>query len=197
MKIKKKYVEAVKLSAKYDIKDLSNYLLYNYEDKPNDLYQRMKINIDLCEELDVRIYSFLMKFIPINGDVSKNREYIGKYWNKKFIRAIQAVLNATKGKIGKGVSFFEKAFGKDLEEFNKILYMPEPFIIYRLHYEEIGFTQNWWNDFDNLSQDDKNIIYPIIEKNKFHDIDIKDYNNKIETVLNYYLIKREDYSKIC
>lgn len=197
LKIEKKYVEAVKLSAKHNIKDLSNYLLYNYEDKPNDLYHRMKINVDLCEELDVRIYSFPMKFIPIYGDVSKNREYIGIHWNKKFIRAIQAVLNATKGKIGKGVSFFEKAFGKDLEEFNKILYMPETFIIYRLHYEEIGYSQNWWNDFNNLSEDNKNIIYPIIEKNKFHDININIYNKEIATVLNYYLIKREDYSKTC
>lgn len=190
LKIEKIYIEAVKLSAKYNIRDLSNYLLYNYEDKPEDLYQRMKINVDLCEELDVRIYSFPMKFIPIYGDVSKNREYIGKYWNKKFIRAIQAVLNATKGKIGKGVSFFEKAFGKNLEEFNKILYMPEPFIIYRLHYEEIGFTHNWWNDFNNLSEDDKEIIYPIIKNNQFNDINIKEYNNKIETVLKYYLIKK-------
>ena len=73
--------------------------------------------------------------------------------------------------------------------------MPEPFIIYRLHYEKIGFTHNWWNDFNNLSEDDKNIIYPIIEKNKFHDINTKIYDSKIENVLNYYLIKREDYSK--
>jgi len=25
--------------------------------------------------------------------------------------------------------------------------MPEPFIIYRLYYEEIGLTEKWWKDF--------------------------------------------------
>ncbi len=223
---KKKYIEAIELSAKYNIKSLSNYLLYNFEDKPQELYERMRINVDLCERLNVDIYSFPMKFIPIFGEESKNREYIGKYWNRKFIRAVQAVLNATKGKIGKGMSYFEKAFGESPEAFNKILYMPEPFIIYRLHYEKDivlnklkkmsycdnryaltlldyqyhfnifckeanGSVENWWNDFDNLSENDTIIIYPIIEKNKFQDINIKDYNSKIKTVLNYYLRERK------
>ncbi|MDR2641687.1 MAG: hypothetical protein LBC74_02715, partial [Planctomycetaceae bacterium] len=47
------YIKAVRLAAKYGIKNLSNYLLYNYNDKPDELYQRMKINIDLCEKLGV------------------------------------------------------------------------------------------------------------------------------------------------
>lgn len=52
-----------------------------------------------------------MKYHPIrrtedmDEDYSHNRDYIGKYWNRKYIRAIQAVLNSTKGKIGKGTSF--------------------------------------------------------------------------------------------
>ena len=158
LKIEKQYIKAVELSAKYGIKNLSNYLLYNYEDKPEELYIRMKINVELCEKLDVNIYSFPMKYIPIYGDVSKNREFIGRYWNKKFIRAIQAVLNSTKGKIGRGKSFFEKAFGKDIDEFYKILYMPEPFIIYRLHFEKEGITQKWWDSFRNLNEKDKKIV---------------------------------------
>ena len=55
--------------------------------------------------------------------------------------------------------------------------MPEPFIIYRLYYEKIGFTQNWWNAFNNLSKDDKRTLYPIIEKNRFLDIHRKNCNN--------------------
>ena len=62
-----------------------------------------------------------MKYHPIEDPkYFSNRDYIGKHWNRKFIRTIQAILNSTKGKVGKGKKFFEKAFGKDEEEFNKL-----------------------------------------------------------------------------
>lgn len=131
------YISAVKKAAKYGIMELSNYLLYNFEDEPKELYYRMRINVDLCEELGVTIYSFPMKYHPINDpEYFKNRDYLGKHWNRKFIRAVQAVLNSTKGKIGKGIEFFEEAFGRDLDEFYKILWMPETFIIYRRKYDK-------------------------------------------------------------
>ena len=71
-------------------------------------------------------------------DYSHNRDYIGKYWNRKYIRAIQAVLNSTKGKIGKGTSFFRKAFGENIEEYHKLLEIPETMIIYRYFFEWLG-----------------------------------------------------------
>ena len=95
-------------------------------------------NVDLCDELNASIYSFPMKYHPINDpEYFKNRDFIGKHWNRKFIRAIQAVLNSTKGKIGKGTSFFNEAFGRNIDEFHKILWMPEPFIIYRMKFKDI------------------------------------------------------------
>ncbi len=94
------------MSVQHGMKDFSNYLLYNFTDKPTDLYHRMRINVDLCEQLNVSIYSFPMKYHPISGEHSHDRDYIGQYWNRKYIRAVQAILNATKGKIGRGVSFF-------------------------------------------------------------------------------------------
>ena len=60
------YVRAIRLAAKYGVRDLSNYILYNFNDTPEDFYTRLKINIDLCEELDVTIYSFPMKYCPID-----------------------------------------------------------------------------------------------------------------------------------
>ena len=93
--IKDTYVKSIRLAAKYGITDLSNYLLYNYEDKPDELYYRMKINIDLCDELDITIFSFPMKYHPVDdSEYFNNREFVGKHWNRKFIRSIQAVLNA-------------------------------------------------------------------------------------------------------
>ena len=75
-----------------------------------------------------------MKYHPIgslNGiEWYKNRDYTGKYRNKKYNRSIQAILNVTKGKIGKGKSFFYKAFGENIEEFQELLLIPETYIIY-------------------------------------------------------------------
>lgn len=108
------YINAIRLSAKYKIRNLSNYLLYNFEDKPEDLWNRLELNIKLCEEFDLIIYSFPMRYSPINDEqkLYQTRKYIGKNWNRKYIRAIQLILNSTKGKVGRNRSFFERAFGK-------------------------------------------------------------------------------------
>ena len=42
------YIDAVTKAAECGIMELSNYLLYNFEDEPSELYYRMKINVDLC-----------------------------------------------------------------------------------------------------------------------------------------------------
>ena len=135
IKTEAEYTKALSMSVQCGMKDFSNYLLYNFTDKPIDLYHRLRINVDLCEQLNVNIYSFPMKYHPISGEHSHDRDYIGQYWNRKYIRAVQAILNATKGKIGRGVSFFEKAFGKNIEEYHRLLEMPETMIIYRYFFE--------------------------------------------------------------
>jgi len=141
LKSRPAYEKAVRLSVNAGIKDFSNYLLYNYKDTPEELYIRLRINVDLCDELGVSIYSFPMKYHPIHSEItdgidySHNRDFIGEHWNRKYIRAIQAILNSTKGKVGKGTSFFEEAFGRDLEEFKELLEMPETFILYRFFFK--------------------------------------------------------------
>lgn len=204
------YINAIKTAAKHGITDLSNYLLYNYQDKPEELYYRMRINIDLCEELGVTIYSFPMKYHPIDdNNYFRNRDYIGKHWNRKFIRAIQGVLNSTKGKIGRGKSFFEEAFGKDINEYNKILWMPEAFIIYRRKYDEVlrtrlahkyknnygdesNLVNEWWEKFNTLDEKQLQVAKDIIANNRFTDEDIESCSDKlVREVLEYYRIKRE------
>jgi hypothetical protein len=193
MRYKKPYINAVKLAAKYGIDHLSNYLLFNDKDKPIELYQRLRINIELCEQLNISIYSFPMKFHPIMGKDRFNRDYIGKHWNRKFIRAIQAVLNATKGKIGRGNSFFYKAFGNDESEFlNKLLYMPEPYILYRFFFEKIGYTQKWWEELNSLTEEEMIQAKQIIESNNFSGIKLNTKNNRIMKVLKHYTITKED-----
>ncbi len=194
MKYETVYTRAIELAAKYGIHNLSNYLLYNEKDKPEELYQRLRINIELCETLDINIYSFPMKFHPINGDKwYKNRNYLGPHWNRKYIRAVQTVLNATKGKTGKGQSFFYKAFGENLDEYFKILIMPETYILYRFFFEERGYTERWWNEFNIFKQSNKDIIKKIIHTNEFKTISKYTANTSIIKFINeHYLISRED-----
>lgn len=187
------YENAVRTAVKAGHKNLSNYILYNYNDTPIELYQRLELNVKLCEELHANIYSFPMKYHPIQDEkYFKNRDYLGKHWNRKFIRAIQAILNSTKGKVGKGSSFFYKAFGRTIDEYEKLLYMPETLIIYRLFYEQNGITDEWWRKFSTLKEEDKEYVKKIIEKNNFTDINIISHNQAILDVLSYYLIKRSD-----
>ncbi len=185
------YTRAVRLAAKWGIYDLSNYLLYNFHDKPDDLYLRMRINVDLCEELDVHIYSFPMKYHPVRDpEYFRNRDYIGTHWNRKFIRAVQAVMNSTKGKIGRGVAFFEAAFGRNVDEFHNILYMPETFIIYRERYSALA--EEWREKFCALSEADMETARTIIEANTFGKIwETAGLGQDLRKVLSYYTIERE------
>lgn len=196
-KLKPIYENAIRLAAKAGIKNMSNYLLYNFEDKPIELYNRMCLNIDLCEELKVNIYSFPMKYHPIQDpDYFRDRSYIGKYWNRKFIRCIQAVLNSTKGKVGRGKSFFEEAFGSCPEEFEKILYMPEVMIIYRSFYKSNMKVSEWWEAFSNLDSKKIEVAKNIIEKNEFSNINSYTDDKEILNVLRYYTIRREDAEEV-
>ena len=114
-----------------------------------------------------------MKFHPIQDPkYLKDRIYTGKYWNRKFIRSIQAILNATKGKIGRGKSFFEEAFGKNEQEFEKLLYMPMALIVYRLFIKGNGITDMWWNAFNSLCDEKSTIVKEIIHKNCFDAIEV-------------------------
>ncbi len=193
--LRDKYVAAVRLAAKHGITHLSNYLLYNSDtegDTPLNLYRRMRLNVDLCEELGVAIYSFPMKYHPIDDpDYFGNRDYIGVHWNRQYIRAIQAVLNSTHGKIGRGVSFFNEAFGADEDGFQKILLMPEALIIHRMKYKE-NITAEWWAKWNALTDEQRLIAKTIVFAYNFAN-DIVDFvdDKEVREVLRYYQMRRE------
>lgn len=208
--LRETYEKSVRIAVESGIKNLSNYLLYNFEEKPEELYFRLRLNVDLCEELDANIYSFPMKYHPINDKAFfKNRDYIGKYWNRKFIRAVQAVLNSTKGKIGRGIEFFEEAFGRDVSEFMKILWMPETFIIYRRIYDaelrarlaeryttiteyDCDLANEWWVKFTTLSPEKLEQAKTIIALNKFKMGDFECDDQDVLDLLSYYQITRDE-----
>ena len=196
--MEKQYTAAVRLAAKHGIRGLSNYILYNFQDKPNELWMRLNKNAELCIELDVEIFSFPMKYIPLFGEEAKHRDFTGKHWNRKFIRAIQSILNVTKGivspsKRGQKSSFFTEAFGVDLNEFNEILHMPEAYIVYRhtLRYD-FGYTQVWENEYRSLSDEDRITAQKIIHQANFTQEAIDSYNPNeiVRHFLRHYTLIR-------
>jgi hypothetical protein len=198
MEFAKPYENAVRLAAKYKITNLSNYLLFNHQDKPVELYQRMRLNVELSSELALQIYSFPMRFSPIWDDnkLHHGRTYIGKYWNRKFIRALQTVLNATKGKVGTKLDFFKAAFGKNEDEFFEILYMPEAYIFHRRLCESMGLTESWRKLFQSLDKSELHIILPIIEENDFTTIDSIDTSARAKCLLKHYLVSYKSVDKL-
>lgn len=202
IKTRPAYEKAVRLSVSAGIKEFSNYLLYNFKDEPIDLYRRLKINVDLCEELNVNIYSFPMKYHPLHGENSHDRDYIGQHWNRKYIRAIQAILNSTKGKVGKGVEFFEEAFGHSEKEYLELLEMPETFILYRFFFkwldEKNGHGTEYWRKLwyrckEKMSDSEWEQIENVIHANVFNDNTILDFiDDDARKLLRCYINYRKD-----
>ena len=148
IKLKDTYCAAVRTAHRHGIKEISNYILFNYKDKPEDLYERLKINIELNRELGIQIFSFPMKYSPIDRT---DRSYIGANWTKKSIRAISAILQVTKGVVAAGSDFFYKAFGNTIEEYFELLAMPRELIMFRHHFEENGTTAEWKKLYQAMS----------------------------------------------
>jgi len=202
IKTRPAYEKAVRWSVAAGIKDFSNYLLYNFKDEPIDLYRRLKINVELCEELGVNIYSFPMKYHPLHGENSHDRDYIGVHWNRKYIRAIQAILNSTKGKVGKGVEFFGEAFGHSEQEYYELLEMPETFILYRFFFKWLDEkngrgTEHWralWQKCKaKLTETEWKDILSIIHTNVFNEDIILNYTNcEVGDLLRCYMNYRKD-----
>ena len=141
IRLKKAYTKSILLAADNGIYHLSNYILYNYKDTPEDFWQRLKINIDLNKKYNLKIYSFPMKYIPINA---KDRSYIDEpRWNWYFVRNVQRILNVLKGSVMTGEDFFFRAFGENEEEFLTILHMPEKILMYRGHTPQKD-EKNWY-----------------------------------------------------
>lgn len=186
--LRKPYENAIRLADKYGVRRLSNYILFNYRDKPVDFWRRLKINLDLNRELESTVYSFPMKFIPLYGRESTDRSYIGPHWNRKYIRAIQVILNATKGVVTVNPEFFDRAFGSTEEDFFKILLMPEDYILYRNHFEQNGQTEKWENRFENLNSSERRIAEEIILSNNFFSYNGTTPKTVVE-VLKYYQVR--------
>lgn len=218
------YVKAIRTCARHNINTLSNYVLYNADtfsgkghsyaaDTPQDLYERLQLNIALAQEINsqitnpkdkITIFSFPMRYIPLD---SKERGYISAQWNAKYLRAIQVILIPTQGKVGTSASFFYTAFGKNVNEYMMILDMPEYIISLRGKYKKIAslseeenanrfihyqynqkIVNEWVSLYNQLSTDELYEFQSIIHKNKFKkELIINTTNSSIIKLLLFYM----------
>ena len=182
------YINKIRLANKYGINRLSNYILYNFDDTPEDLWRRLKINIDLNREMGLKIYSFPMKYIPLNA---KDRSYIDRpRWNWQYIRGVQRILNVLKGTVMTEEDFFYRAFGDNENKFLEILHMPESLLMTRGNKAKQKET-NWSNKFNNLTKNERNELLEILCRcrKKFEIIEAhqKLKNGRLKNILEYYI----------
>lgn len=186
------YAKAFRIAYKWGVRYFSNYMLYNFEDTPDDLWQRVYTNIKLYNEFDdIQAFSFPMKYAPID---MTDRLYVGVHWNKKYLSAMNVVLNVTKGVIAKEEDFFLRAYGNSPEEFCEILSMPNEFIKFRDFFEKCGLIGAWKNCFRNLNITEKEALLQKIsgEENDFEN-SILEYYTITKRQVETHKIRVEDY----
>lgn len=188
IKFKKIYSDKIKLAAKYGIANLSNYILYNHKDTPEDFWQRLKINIDLNSEYNLNIYSFPMKYIPL---MAKDRNHISTpNWNWYFVRGVQRILNVMKGSVMPGEDFFYRAFGESEKEFLTILHMPEKILMSRSRVPQKDELE-WKAKFARLTLGERKELLEILSEGRTRVSLLAGYqkvsNRKIKSILDYYL----------
>lgn len=129
------YQEAIRMMAKRGFNIFLSYVLYNYNDTPQDFYYRLKESARLVDELGVAaIDSFPMKYRPIM-EADPKREYVGPHWTLQKVRAFQALRSAHSGaaatvtthshQMFDPIEEFEYWFGKDADEFDRLLSYPK------------------------------------------------------------------------
>ena len=185
IKLKDVFCRAVRTAHRHGIKEISNYMLFNFNDTPDDLYERLRINIELNKELGIQIFSFPMKYSPIDRT---DRDYIGKHWTKKALRAISAILQVTRGVVAAGSDFFYKAFGSDLDEYHELLAMPRDFIMFRHHFEENGQAEKWKEQYRSLTIEQRDDLMVFVS-HTVSELKTIPCPTQFKNILPYYLIK--------
>lgn len=156
--IRPAYERAIRLLVAEGFNEFTNYMLFNFNDTPRDLFDRVWANAKLNEGLGVRITGFPMRFIPMD-DV--NRRHVAAGWQWRYLRGVQCVLLATRGLVSPNPDFIRGAFGKTFEEFLEILSMPDRYIIYREHYRNDG-AADWKSDHARLDAEQKAQLLSIL-----------------------------------
>lgn len=189
IKLKELYTSRVNLALDEGLQHISNYVLYNYDDTPEDFYERLKLVVLLNEERQSQIWSFPMKYVPLDA---RDRTYVGPHWNRRILRGIQCILLATKGMVSPKKRFFEAAFGSSPEDFIEIASMPDEYIIHREKHKLNG-ADEWRRLYRSLTDIEMSeFIEWVNAPNLKHGDHSLVRSSKVRNLLSHYLVTTEE-----
>ena len=198
--LKKPYEQAIRFAHEFGLTELSNYMLYNFHDSPADLFERMRLNVALNEELSIRIWSFPMRFQPTD---LPDRSHVGEKWTRYQLRSIQLILQATHGVVSGAPVFFKRAFGDSYRDFEDILLRPHHFIFNRDWYERFqgkAEFDEFTLRFRNLSASDKLELLALlssVEPREISGLPKQTSNSQIRKILHFYRpLPKEEEARI-
>jgi len=146
------YEKTINCAIDLGFSEISSYVLYNYLDRTSDLYNRLRIAAELNDKYGTRVYSFPMKFLPCDR---KDRKHLGPHWSRRQVRGVQCILNASHGIAPARSDFFWRAFGSTCEEFERIILMPENYIINRAECANDGRIEAWERLFREMAPEQR------------------------------------------
>lgn len=188
--VRKPYEQAVRYAHEHGLTELSNYMLYNFHDGPDDLFQRMRLNVTLNEELGVRIWSFPMRYQPTDRP---DRGHVGKSWTRYQLRSMQIILQATHGVVSGEPEFFKRAFGNTTEDYERILSLPHDFIFNRDWYDQHGGMAEYdefQSEYRRLTPEERHELLALLsscDPRDFGRLGAHTTSLNIKRVLPYYL----------
>jgi hypothetical protein len=159
----------------------------------------MKFNIDLNVELGIRIFSFPMRYQPID---LKDRSHIGNNWHRFYLRSMQIILQATHGIVSGAPEYFKGAFGENSESYKELLQRPHHYLFNREWYKNYGGSselEEYLKKMSKLSLNDKNELLEVLTLNPSeYKKDSIGRTNKVKAiVMDHYLpLKTMDERKI-
>lgn len=190
--VRKPYEQAVRYAHEFGLNELSNYMLYNFHDTPADLFERMRLNVTLNEELGVRIWSFPMRFQPT---MRPDRGHIGENWTRYELRSMQLILQATHGVVSGAPEFFRRAFGDTFDEFQEILLLPQDMIFNRDWFQRLdgrGEYDSFRAEFTRLSpsrRDELKHILSSVDPRFFPTLVDEVDDDGLRSILRYYVLR--------
>jgi hypothetical protein len=190
--LRQPYERAVRYAYEFGLTELSNYMLYNFHDSPSDLFERMRLNVALNEELGVRIWSFPMRYQPTNRP---DRGHVGERWTRYQLRSMQIVLQATHGIVSGAPEFFKRAFGDTVDDFHRLLLLPHDFIFNRDWYEHgegCEELDDYRSAFRRLSDSERAELLQLLsscDPREFVSLPRRTANKRLKRVLPFYVPK--------
>jgi hypothetical protein len=193
MDVKHSYCEAVRMLAEVGFTKFTTYVMFNYNDTPEDFFKRLWISLEMSDKYEVQITSFPMRYSPID-DVK--RGFVSPGWRWRLLRGVQCILSATRGLVSPNSNFFRAAFGGNEEAFIEIASMPDDYIIHRQKYRDLEAAE-WLRDFRKLTTEEKSDFLILLDRIHYAEIERTDLcvSNKFSGLIRHYFHKHDNSKK--